>query len=723
MELLNLIKVLWQKKLIVFLIVLISLVSSILFSFLTPDIYSSTAQLATGITDNQDVSISQEQQALTFFSTQNKFSNLIENMNSQQVLILLSYNFAIHDLTSANPFQNIDEFRKEYASYDLYKIANSLQNKLDSLQVLTRLNESDTALLAVLSKLEYDVPKIEENLSIIRIPSTDYVKIEYFSEDPLMAAFAVNTLSQEFIRYFLTSRGERSSSSIQFLADLVRSKQSELEEKVNGLKDFKASNEVVNLNLQSESIIQQITELEKSREEERKKIYGYEQSIKKINEQLSGNELNILEQQAKVINNRIVRLKEKINTLNNQIIRSGSKSEALVSQLEELRRELNEQIIIAGQAVPESGFSQGPSRQKLLTDRVNNEVELEIAKGGLISINREIDRLKGNVSGFASKEAQINAYERDIEVAQDEYINAVNKLNEARLLSQNVGSSLRQVEFGYPSDKPVKSRDLLIIAISVAASFLMTIVVIILFEYIDLSPRNVTTLKRITGLTSIGYLSELPIKYTSPEYLFKLDSRNENLKLFREQLRDIRYEIESCKSQIFLISSLKTGAGKTVFLLTMPLLLSVKNKRVLIIDMNFRNNYITKLFKNKSFIERIQPNDDRLDRIPTGTGFKGVDVIGCEGGNYTPEEVFPDDLLNNLLNEMRKKYDYIFIEGAALDNFADSKEISKYVDSFMLIVSADQQITSQDQASVSFVKRYSDKFIGAILNKCKQVDI
>ena len=654
MELIRFVRVIWRKKWLILTVVAIAAITAILVTFITPDIYKSSAQLATGITDNQDISLSQEQQAMTFFATQNKFSNLIENMNSRQMLSLLSYQLALHDLRENTPFQDLTKFREKYASVDLSTYAVALQNKLDSIQVLSRLNEEDIPLIALLKDLNYDVATIEENLTITRIPSTDYVKIEYFSKNPLLSAFSVNTLSQEFIRYYLTARGERTNSSIQFLVSLVQDKREELESRVNDLKNFKSSNEVVNLDMQSESIIQQITDLEKSREGERNKIIGYEQAIKKINEQLSRGDLSVLERQAQLINSRIVRLKDKINELNNRIIRSGQ-NEALLSQLDQLRKELNEQILIAGEATSQS-INTGSSRQKLLTDRVNSEVELEIAKASLASINREISRLRGNVSGFASKEAQIKAYERDIEVSQDEYINAVNKLNEARLLSQNLGGSLRQVEFGYPADDPVQSRDILIVVISTAVSFFLTVITLVILTYVDLSPSNLVLFKRLTALPTLGFLNKVPAKYTSPEYFFHPDLKDSAINKFRELLKNIRHEIESTNSQVWLVSSLKPKEGKTTFILSMALALSLKRNRVLIIDTNFKSNSLTKLFSTKSLLERIPYGEQgSFTQYPSGTGFKGIEVIGCEGGTATPEELISKDTLTSIIVNLRAK--------------------------------------------------------------------
>lgn len=722
MELIRFVRVIWRKKWLILTAVILATSTAVIVTLVTPDTYKSSAQLATGITDDQDISLDQEQKAMTYFATQNKFSNLIENMNSRQTLSLLSYRLALHDLQEKDPFKDLSEFREKYAGVDLSAHVSSLQNKLDSIQVLSRLNDDDVPLINLLDDLGYDVNTLKENLKIDRIPSTDFVKIEYFSKNPLLSAFAVNTLSQEFIRYYLTVRGERSSSSIDFLASIVQNKRQELESRVNDLKNFKSNNDVVNLNMQSESIIQQISDLEKSREEERKKVVGYEKVIKKIDEQLTNGGLNTQDVKAQSTNSKIVQLKNRIKDLNNRFIRSGSQDQALLTELDQLRKELNKQILIAGEATSQN--NNGSARQTLITDRINSEVELEIAKASIASINREITRLKGNVSGFASKEAQIKAYERDIEVSQNEYINAVNKLNDARLVSQNLGGSLRQVEFGYPADEPIQSRDILIVAASSALSFFLSVITLVIVTYVDLSPSNLSLLKQMTNLPTLGFLNKIPSKYTSPEYFFHQKVKDGEVHEFRELLRSIRHKIESSNAKVLLVSSLKPQEGKTTFILSMAMALSLKRNRVLIIDTNFKNNSLTKLFSTESLLERMPHcKQDGFNQYPMSTNFKGIDIIGCEGGTATPEELFPKGALACIVSKLNNNYDYIFLEGPSLNHFADTKELLSYADQLLLVTSAEEPINSQDQESISFLKESHEKFLGATLNKCNLENI
>src|SRR5690606_29461924 len=48
----------------------------------------------------------------------------------------------------------------------------------------------------------YDDSSLRESLEIYRNGESDYVNVEFVSEDPELSAFIVNVLSREFIQYY-----------------------------------------------------------------------------------------------------------------------------------------------------------------------------------------------------------------------------------------------------------------------------------------------------------------------------------------------------------------------------------------------------------------------------------------------------------------------------------------------------------------------------------------
>lgn len=713
MELINLFKILYRKKWMITIVTVVSVVAAGIFSLSIPHSYRSTAQLATGITDQQTISLSDNAEVNNYFSTENKFSNLIENIKSRQVTSLLSYRIVLHDLEDPKPFRPMDDDIKEkYNAQFLEQAKIVFKNKLDSIKILSSSEEADLPYLEFLKDMRYDNKSLMQEMTIYRVPSTDYIKFEFVSEDPKLSAFTVNTLCKEFIRYYVTVRSERSTHSVEFLSQLADDKKKELDEKVNALKDFKFSNEVVNLDIQSQSVIDQIRELEVKREEERKKIMGLEQANKRLTTQLSGQDLNYLENQTEAINASILDTKNKIARLNEKLIEQPGNSQ-WKAQLEDLRKELQDQI---RSSTSNTAISSNATKRELVNNKINNEVELEIAQASYASLGEEVERLRSSISGFASKEAQISALEREISVAQDAYLGLLDKLNSARLTSRNVGSTLSQVALGYPADDPVKSKKILLILLTGAISCGLSVVTFVGIEFFNRKPKTPQLLEEFTRLKPVGYLNKVKPKLITLESLST--GAGADLTLYRENLRKIRHEIESSGAKILLFSSLSANEGKTSVMMSLAYAMSLNMKKVLLIDTNFKHNRITRMYAAKPMLEKyVTGSSLPPEALVSGTAYKGIDVIGCEGGAYSPSEAFAQISFQDLLDKLSTKYQYIFLEGAPLLQYADTKELMPYADRMIHVFDASLRLDELSQDILDYLKNFEPQALSVVLNK------
>ena len=127
-------------------------------------------------------------------------------------------------------------------------------------------------------------------------------------------------------------------------------------------------------------------------------------------------------------------------------------------------------------------------------------------------------------------------------------------------------------------------------------------------------------------------------------------------------------------------------------------------------------------------LEKFSGNGHLTDPVEiaamvTPTGIENVDIIGCHGGDYTPSEILPRNHLLNYLADLLLVYDFIFMEGAPLNNYADSKELVKYADGVIAIFSATTEIKQTDIVSINFLKTLDKNFVGAILNKVENLNI
>jgi Mrp family chromosome partitioning ATPase len=207
--------------------------------------------------------------------------------------------------------------------------------------------------------------------------------------------------------------------------------------------------------------------------------------------------------------------------------------------------------------------------------------------------------------------------------------------------------------------------------------------------------------------------------------------------------------MENSNGKVLLFTSPKKKDGKTFVMFSLAYVLSLINKRVLIIDTNFKNNSLSQLLvKPQTEIKVIEgkrvnlligsgkkrkaddeDNDGELENDNTydlinPTKFKNIFIVGnAGGGNESPAEILSGRDFTNLIAVLVESFDYILLEGAALNDYSDTKELVQYADKVYAVFSAESGVKQLDKESIAYFRSLGKKFGGAILNRVDTKDM
>ncbi|GAA5034748.1 hypothetical protein GCM10011506_29170 [Marivirga lumbricoides] len=732
MDILYLLRVLWRKKWIIILVPSISIIAAFIFTQRLKPVYKASTQIATGFTTNEGVSITDEKFNLREADV--KFSNLLATMNSGTVFNMVTYRLAVNKLQniSKNETNELESFTDQ--QIDLAQ--NILSNKLIEQKTLNINEENAQLVINILKELNLTFARFNEGFEIKRIPNTDYINVSFISEDPEFSANAVNVYCEELLRYYVSSKKESSSESVTFIQELVKRKKEELDDKTEALQTFKSSNNLVSNQPQGETQLSQVYALEGQRDEINNEIYGLRLKLESLKSSLADKTGG--SDRGSTSNQRIIDLKKKIDILNERFISNGTNNANLLDSLNLLRQQYKMELSMmekGSNSVQATGMTTAEIKEEIK----NTQINIQVQQSRLASVNEKIYRLRGSMSGYASNEAILNTLERDVKVASDEYLSAVNKYNEAQNKLMASSGTIRQVYKASPPASPEPSKRILIIALAAIASLGFTVFAIIAVEVLDSSIKTVDQYQRQVGLPLAGTLIKIDTKKLNFPSLFAKKHENKDLELFKHFLRKIRFEIENSKGKIFLLTSPNEGEGKTFVTFSLAFVLSLVKKRVLIIDTNFKNNSLTNWLvvpkKNLKYIDQRSQGSDEIKifnkednpdienhsvdeaEFVTATKYKNIFIIGNSGGHDSPEEIFHNKDFNSLISGLADNFDYILLEGPSLNEYSDSKELMRYVDKIIPIFSAESSIKQMDKESIDFLESLNEKLTGAILNK------
>lgn len=707
MDLINFLRVLARRIWLILGVTALAVLVTWLVTRNAPDMYKSTALISTGITQSNQLD---DKQWYQWEIATNNFNNLIEDMNSRQAISLLSYRLIQHDLSSGKPYRDLSKVKTYYEGDQLNQAKRVYQAKYDDIETLYPTRKSDAIPIEILKRSEYDYMNLAQNLEIFRQKQSDYISVSFKSDDPFLSEFAVNTFAEEFIRYNRNRVGSGSSEQVDNLRKIMNTKQDSMEARSRELAALEQKYGIVDQAENSKIIAQTTSDYTRMRDNERSKVAALEAELSEINRQLASPESNTAANQVKSNAAEIDRLTRILSSLKmEQSLSPRASLQDSIAQFEQQKSEL-----LSRSSTTFGGGND--SRSSLLKKKTDKELELSNAKAKLASIEKNLNREIGKRYNMVSGNPEVKRAYTTFEQAEKEYLAAQTRYNDALNKTQSIGKDLQIFERGRAADEPEPSKAPLLIAFSGLASLSLCIVLLFLLEYVDLSVRTPSNFVRLSGLPLLGSLNHLTTSSLKLESLFSEKSNNPSLERFKQLLRKLRYELLNTNAKTVLFTSARPGEGKTLGLISLAYSLSLNDKKILLIDSNFKSPSLTGMLQASPVLEEVVRQGADPAKAVSRSEFTGIDVIGCKGGDYSPAEVLYDDRFSAMLEELSHNYDYIFMEGAPLNNFADAKELVHFVDKVVAVFSAKSVLKQSDKETIAYLQGLDDKFLGAILN-------
>lgn len=693
--------------------------------------YRSLAQISTGFTISDEIKVNDEN--FSFYEADVKFNNAIVTFESPTVISLLSYSLILHDLKSPEPFRQLTQEQKNspiYAAIDKNRAISTFEYKLESMSMLTSFKPDEKALLEFLALYRYDYQTLSHAVAVYRLERTDYIQIDYTSENPELSAFGVNTVFQQFLRYYKNVRSSKSQESIDTLQSLLEKKKQELDLKNSQLKSQGMIDVGEENTAKLEAIISQQGIL--TEEESRQTQRNYD--IQKINQRISKlGSSSPTNSAAKSDNDNaeLLTLRRSMLDANQSYINSGSSDPALLKKYETLKTEYaNKLTSIQNAVVPTPSTASATTDDLPTLEAKKSDLQIDIRAGvdKIVALENKIGELKVGLVKDASKDAEVTSLLKDAELANKEYLSAKQRYNDAIDINSSSVNNFRQVLSGQPAIDPEPSQRIIIVGMAGATALVITTLVIILLTYLDSSIKTPIIFSKTVDLRLLSMVNFMNLGQRSLQEIIinraaLSDIRDNRHNVFLESLRKLRYEIEHSGKKTILFASTKKGEGKTTLILALSYSMSLSKKKILIIDTNFCNNDLTVALNAERILENIHPDKispnalvEQVKATAKDIGVGTVYIIGCQVGDYTPSEILPRENLLQHLNELTSEFDYIFLEGPPLNDFSDAKELSQYVDGVIAIFSATHIIKQIDRQSMNFFTELDGKFVGAVLN-------
>lgn len=181
-----------------------------------------------------------------------------------------------------------------------------------------------------------------------------------------------------------------------------------------------------------------------------------------------------------------------------------------------------------------------------------------------------------------------------------------------------------------------------------------------------------------------------------------------------EAFRVVRTNIEFMsargeKSKVIMLSSFNPNSGKTFVATNLITSFAIKKKRIIAIDLDLRKASLSAMVGKpeegvSDYLSGIVNSYDSV--IVHGVnGIETLDILPVGTIPPNPTELLFEDRLERLINELREKYDYVFIDCPPVEIVADPTIVGRHVDMTLFVIRAELF----DKGMLPEVQKYYDK--------------
>jgi len=504
--------------------------------------YSSETVIYTGIASGYSLNGSNRPD---FFATSNAFDNLLTLINSRDTKEEVAITLLSTHLYNAQHDPSI----LSWDSYEQLKklIPEDVRNKL----VKPTLEETENAVAAYLKSsennllyniLNSDIPyyslKALGGIQALRINSSDLIKITYETNDAAICKHTLELLVDIFMKKHRLLREGQTGSVIAYFEKEVKASFHRLDSCEQIFLDFNKQNDIINYYEQTKAVAgekENLYALNHNLEMERN---AEEKAVDKINLDLKGRVYQ------SIYGSDLIKEREKLADVYNQISMSEvlgkDMSGVQRKQIDSLKRvssNIENELQSSMQKLnTQYNTPRGIPVKSVLDEWVKTTIGYEQSKARLTVMDKRKKEFEEEYKKFAPVGAILKKIERQITVAEQEYLELLHGLNLARLSQQNneLTSKINIVDPPFLPLKPNASKRAILIAVGFLGGFII-ILAILLANFL----LNKTLQQPLKAIEKIGapLLGIYPLLNEKKDFISKA-----NLRIMQQLLSKLAFD-------------------------------------------------------------------------------------------------------------------------------------------------------------------------------------
>lgn len=539
--------------------------------------------------------------------------------------------------------------------------------------------------------------------------------IEFQHRSGEAAAFLANRFVEEYNDYLVDRKREGNTSAMRFLRARAEELRLRVEQSELAVQEYRKNKDLVSLNENQNLIVKRLQSLDSSLTQARIQLLELETSMQQIREAQENDQ----------------------DLLNLPLIANYGAIPGLLRERSNLRTQRDTMKTRYGRRHPRIIENEQAMEAINKELEVNRKLAIKQLENNLAGQRRKVAQFEEALAE-AEKEAleldrvaiEFNVLRRKLEAdkALFDQINA--RLNETTVASQLSLTNLRIVDLAGPPASPFMPDTKEILLKSLAFFAICFVGIPFVIEFFDKKIKSLKDIELHLRRLHLGNIPKISKKTLTIRKNFQETAEELNHEWFRAIFGQTEIYSQIPYPKIILITSSIPQEGKSFFLAHFAYHLSRHNKKVLVLDADYRNPQQAKIFgidaesgsnewlRNRDATRPPMPVPNEA-QFPIHRVERRLHVMPAGKPDNQPTEILSSQNLVDLIANLQNQFDVILIDSPPAGVFPDASLLTKISDEIIYVIKAKAVSRNDVKTIIRDLEQSQARFLGTVLNFAK----
>jgi capsular exopolysaccharide synthesis family protein len=337
----------------------------------------------------------------------------------------------------------------------------------------------------------------------------------------------------------------------------------------------------------------------------------------------------------------------------------------------------------------------------------------------LAMVNSKINETESTIKQLPEDQQELIKIKRKYDLSDNIYSTFLQKRSEADIVK---AASLSDIHFIDPAKDIggglIGPKTSVNYVLALFLGLLIPLLFVFAIFFINNSIQNTEDINKLTKIPLIGVIGLSKENSNLAVFEKPKSALSESFRAIRSSLQFLYKQQKVDGAKTLMITSSVSGEGKTFCSLNIATVFALSEKKTVIIGLDLRKPKMFEEFSisNEIGVVNYLIKQKTLDEIIIPTHIPFLDVIVSGPIPPNPAELIMSDGMKEMIDELKKKYDYIILDTPPVGLVSDALELAQYCDVTLYIVR--QNFTKKDMITLlnNRVKRGELNNTSIILN-------